>query len=172
MLKPENEDLTVNLEACLAEIERYAGRFGWDQPAKLFAIVPTARLLAAEPSLRSQLVETVPGGYSSVEQEFLSGSNLLDDLAAISWPPTVDGCALVVERCFLTREYEADIPQDEIEAADFVANHPYRQDLRIVAGALRTGQVSCVARLRTNPGEIMHGDMAPALTTALACTLK
>lgn len=173
MLKSENDDLTACFEACLLEIERFAGRFGWDQPAKLFALVPTAKLLAAEPSLRGQIIEMMPGGFSSIEQEnFHSQDNLLDDLARLTWPPTVDGCALVMERCFLTREYESDIPEDPVQAADFVANHPHRQDLRLVAAALRTGQISCVARLRTNPDEIMHGDLAPALTTALANTLK
>ena len=43
------------LAAALIEVERHVGRSGWDQPARLFALVPTAELIAAEPSLARRL---------------------------------------------------------------------------------------------------------------------
>ena len=43
------------LVAALLEIERHVGHGGWDAPARLFALVPTEQLLAAEPSLAAQL---------------------------------------------------------------------------------------------------------------------
>ena len=35
------------LTAALLEIERHVTHGGWDQPARLFALVPTAELVAA-----------------------------------------------------------------------------------------------------------------------------
>lgn len=40
--------------ACL-EIDEYAAGLGWDKPARLFALVDTARLKKQEPRLASQL---------------------------------------------------------------------------------------------------------------------
>lgn len=168
-----DQDRQAALEACLLEIERYSAKFGWDQPARLFALVPTAELLASSPELAGQIEETTPGSFSSVEQEgFQSGTDLFSDLVNLSWPEAVSGCALVTERAFLSNEFEGDIPEDPAEAADFVANHPRRQDLRIVAGVLRGGHATCVARLKSQPDELLHGDLVPALTSVLAHTLS
>ena len=160
------------LGAALVEIERHVSKLGWDQPARLFALVPTAELLTAEPTLRGQLHETMPGAFSSIEQdEYRSGDDLLSDLAAISWPPSVHGAALATERAFLTADHEAEIPDDPAAAADFVAHHPDRQDIRLVAGALRSGETFAVARLRTNPDELLSGpELVPALVKALHLT--
>ena len=168
-----NSDSSASLEACLLEIERYAGRFGWDQPARLFALVPTAELLASSPELADQITENSPGSFSSVEQEdFHSSTDLFSDLINLTWPSAVKGCALVTVRAFLSSEYEGQIPEDPAQAADFVTNHPERQDLRIVAGALRDGTSICIARLRKQPEEILHGDLVPALTAVLKQTLN
>ena len=43
------------LIAGLMDIERHVGGLGWDQPARLFALVPTAELIAAEPHLAEHL---------------------------------------------------------------------------------------------------------------------
>ena len=37
------------LATAVLEIERHAAEAGWDQPARLFALVETARLVAREP---------------------------------------------------------------------------------------------------------------------------
>ena len=39
------------LVASLMEIERHVAGLGWDQPARLFALVPTVELIEAEPQL-------------------------------------------------------------------------------------------------------------------------
>lgn len=170
---PETGQTTEALAAALVEIERHVGNFGWDQPARLFALVPTAHLLATEPSLKGQLRQSMPGAFSSIEQEdFRSSTDLLTDLTHLSWPQTVHGVALATERSFLTTEFEADIPDDPAAAADYVANHPNRQDIRVVAGVLRGGQSRTVARLKTNPQDLLMGeDLVPALTKALHYTL-
>ena len=91
---------TDALVAALAEIERHVAHAGWDTPARLFALVPTAELLAAERSLAGQLAApTAPDALSSIEQDgFHAGDDVVDALARISWPPTVFGAALVLER--------------------------------------------------------------------------
>ena len=43
------------LTRAVLEIDEYASGLGWDQPARLFALVDTAKLRAQEPRLASQL---------------------------------------------------------------------------------------------------------------------
>lgn len=172
----DHDQPTEALLAGLVEIEHFVGAAGWDQPARLFALVPTVELIAAEPALADQLLVTSPDALSSVEQdEFRPGTDLMSALAQIGWPASVAGCAVVTERSFLPAELEAELPADPQLAAEFVANHQARCDLRVVAGALRTATgivTHCVARLATNPEDLLMGaDMVPALSQAVAWTL-
>lgn len=162
------------LIAALLEVERHVGRLGWDQPARLFSLVRTADLLAAEPSLAEHLAGAMPDGYSSIEQEdFHSGSDLGETLARIAWPPSVAGCVLALERVFLPSSVEVALPDDPDAAAELVAGHPQRMDLRVVVGATRDGQRHAVARVRGEDGDILSGpDLVPALADALAHTLE
>lgn len=160
------------LVAALLEVERHVAEAGWDQPARLFALVPTAELIAAEPSLAAQLgADHLPGHLSSIEQEgFHEGRDLVSALAHIAWPPSVTGCALAVERSFLAAGLEGQIPDEG--AAEFVATHPDRHDVRVVAGAVRGGARHSVARLRKQPAELLGGAaLVPGLAAALATTL-
>lgn len=176
MLK-QTDQLAEALLAALIEIERFVGRGGWDQPARLFALVPTAELLASEPGLAGQLTVTSEDALSSIEQDdFRPGTDLLTALGQIVWPASVAGCALATERSFLPADAEATIPDDLLLAAEYVANHPQRRDLRVVAGAVRgpggTTITHCVGRLASNPEDLLVGaDMVPALTQAVAWTL-
>lgn len=163
------------LEAVLLDIEKHVAHLGWDQPARLFALVPTAELLAAEPSLAEALGREAsdPDGLTAVEQEgFNTGADLLDDLQRVAWPAGVVGCALSVERVFVPASVESDIPDDPDAAAAFVNHHDLRQDLRVVAGVTRAGTAHALARLKTAPDEVLSGpDLVPGLLTALAHTL-
>lgn len=160
------------LVAALLEVERHVGRSGWDQPARLFALVPTGDLIAAEPRLADQLTGA-PDGLSSIEQEdFVPGDDLAETLAGIAWPQTVAGCVLAVERAFLPPDAEAELPADPDSAALFVAAHPRRLDLRVVVGVHRDGASHGVARVRGEDGDLLGGtDLVPALAAALAHTL-
>lgn len=165
------------LVAALLEIERHVAHGGWDQPARLFALVPTAELLAAEPTLAPQLARSdgIPeGALSSVEQDgFHTGGELVDDLELIAWPPTVHGCAVAVERLFVPPHVEADIPDDPDAASSFVSDHPDRRDVRVVVGVTRTGARYGLARVRTNPDDLLAGDdLVPGLSSALSRTLS
>lgn len=159
----------------LVDVETHVGRGGWDQPAQLFALVDSARLAAAEPHLAAQLdTDLPPGSLSAVEQD---GFNLGSDLAAtfgrIQWGPDVAGCALAVERAMVPAEVESDLPADPAAAAEAVAKHPRRMDLRIVAGVLRDGSRHAVARLADRPDELVSGtDLVPGLQELLALTFE
>ena len=163
------------LQAALLDIERHVAHLGWDQPARLFALVSTAELLSAEPALAEQLGGAATAdSLTSVEQdEFHAGHDLAGDLERIAWPPGVLGCALAVERVFVPPAAELQIPDDADAAADFVNHHPDRQDVRVVAGVLRTGETHGFARLKTQPDELLSGtELVPGLARALARTLE
>lgn len=165
------------LQTVLLEIEGHVGRLGWDQPARLFALVNTDDLLTAEPTLAEALASGRrgdPASLTAVEQdEFHAGNDLLEDLERVAWPASVLGCALSVERVFVPASVEGQIPEDSAEAADFVAHHPERQDLRVVVGVTRAGASHGFARLKTQPDELLSGtDLVPGLARALARTLE
>lgn len=164
------------LIAALAEIDRHVGAAGWDQPARLFALVPTRTLMEAEPALAAQLDR--PGGvdpdaFSSVEQDgFHTGDDVLEALERIQWPDTVHGAALSLERLFLPVGVDVDLPDDPDEAASVVAAHEDRQDVRVVVGVLRSGDRYGLGRVRTHPDDLLAApDLVPGLATALARTL-
>jgi hypothetical protein len=159
----------------LVDVEKVVGRAGWDQPARLFALVGTAELLASEPSLAEQAGDSprADDALSAVESDgFELGPDLYDTLAHIGWGPQVQGCVLALERTMVPADVEDEVPADPQAAALFVARHPRRMDLRVVAGALRDGSHHVVARLADRPDELLAGqDMVPGLTAALAMTL-
>ncbi|GAB3928883.1 hypothetical protein GCM10011575_13640 [Microlunatus endophyticus] len=167
------------LAAALIELERHIGQAGWDQAPRLFALVNTDSMLAAEPQLATQLGlrGSAEGGHpdalTAVEQDqFRPGEDLLADLSTIFWPETVFGCALSLESTFLPSGADADIPDDPALAAAYVAQHEQRLELRVVMGVDRAGNTHGVARLRNDPDELLGSpDLVPGLTEALAQTL-
>ncbi|CAI9410665.1 MULTISPECIES: PPA1309 family protein [Aestuariimicrobium] len=165
---------TNTLIAALAEIERHVSRAGWDQPARLFALVRTDVLIQQEPSLAAHLTAGSPDSLSSIEQEdFVLGDSLFATLSRIQWPATVAGCALALERSFLPPALDSQIPSDPAAAEEFVHHHPQRQDARVVVGALRDGTQHGLGRLLSHPDELLGGDdFVPGLATALLGTLR
>lgn len=167
------------LAAALIELERHVGEGGWDQAPRLFALVNTDSVIAAEPQLAAQLGlrGSAEGGHpdalTAVEQDhFRPGEDLLEDLAAIFWPETVHGCALSLESTFLPPGAEADIPDDPDLAAQYVSTHEDRLELRVVIGVDRDGHTHGVARMRSEPDELLGSpDLVPGLTDALIRTL-
>ena len=161
------------LVAALVEVERHVGRSGWDQPARIFALVPTREFIAAEPSLAAQFAAANPDGFTSIEQDdFHAGDDLAETLARLVWPPTVTGCVLALERAFLPADAEAQLPDDPSQAAQVVAEHPRRLDLRVVVGVTRDGARHAVARIRSAEQELLEGaELVPALADALSHTL-
>ncbi|GAA4888690.1 PPA1309 family protein [Tessaracoccus lubricantis] len=162
------------LIACIMDVERHVSSSGWDQPARLFALVTTSTLLEAEPQLRGRVPETFPDALTAIEQdEFHAGDDLFERLRSIYWPDTVEGCALALERAFLPPQYEKDIPDDPDDAATFVMKHPAKTDVRVVVGVLRGGDKHGLARLQSNPDDLLGAeDLVPGLADALLNTFR
>lgn len=162
------------LIACLADIERHVSDNGWDQPARLFALVATSTLLEVEPQLKGRVPETAEDALTAVEQEdFASGVDVLKRLQQIFFPETVDGVAIALERTFLPPKFEDEIPDDPEAAVDFVMQHAEKIDVRVVVGVLRDGTQHGLARLVSNPEDLLGAaDLVPGLTEALNHTLE
>lgn len=180
------------LSTCVREVVEFVDAAGWDQPPQLFALVPTAELAAAEPALAGQLTDAeltpvaqdeLPAGEAGTAPELDAA------LASITWPPAVAGCALVQEIVILPPDAERELDRlgDEHSVLEHAARHPERQEARLVAGVLRTGQALCLLQLRPggSPGKgndgdasaprpspelLEHPDLAPNLLAALRTT--
>ncbi|THA24608.1 hypothetical protein E4198_07490 [Streptomyces sp. RKND-216] len=174
---------TSPLTRAVLEIDEYAAGLGWDQPARLFALVDTARLRAEEPGLAEQLGvqasdEEQPGvlALTPVEQDELPPGTPLDEfLGTIGWPDAVAGCALTIERLMLPPSAEDSAPEDMDEAglSRWVAEHPERQEVRMTVGVLRDGARESALRLREKDAstEVLTGaGLVPGLADALAST--
>ncbi|MGZ5399039.1 MAG: PPA1309 family protein [Nocardioides sp.] len=171
-------DADPALAAAVLEIETHVADAGWDQPARLYALVDTGRLAAQEPTLAESMGLAEPsaqGSFTPIEQDPLRADQLLESvLEQIVWPPEVTGCAAVVERLVLPPDADGDIPDDPAAAEEFARDHPDRQEVRIVAGATRAGSTYCALRLRAHddPQSVVAGiDLVPALLQLLATTL-
>lgn len=163
---------TDALTAALTEIDRFLGADGWGLSPRLFALVPTLDLMVAEPSLAGQLSAGSEDSLSSIEQEdFHPGDRVERALGRILWPPSVMGAAVSLERVFLPADEEAGVPENPEEAVRYVASHPHRQDLRVVAGAMRDGAHFAVARVLGHPDDLLGAEnLAPSLEAALLGT--
>ncbi len=168
--------MTDPLPRLVREIENHVAGAGWDQGARLFALVPTAELLAREPGLAALLGAAVDDALTPVEQEELPDHASIEELlGGLAWPADVAGAALVVERVVLPPEAEADLPDDEGAALAVLADHPLRQDVRLAVATLRDGTRSAAMRFRLHddPVQVLVGpDLVPGLADALAATLE
>lgn len=170
------------LSSLLREIENHVADGGWDQGARLFALVPTRELLDREPGLAAVLGLAPDGSaggglgeITPVEQEELPDHATLEELlGGLAWPADVAGAALVVERVVLPPEAEADLPADETSALAVLAAHPLRQDVRLAVATMRDGSRSAAMRFRLHDDAaavLVGPDLVPGLTEALASTL-
>lgn len=169
MSAAHGDDLAAALPGAAREVEEFVAAAGWDQPTQIFALVPTEQLLAAQPSLAAELdAESV---LTPIAQESLPAEDLAEALARIEWPDQVVGCALVQEIVVLPPEAEAGLPtDDDEEARRAAAEHPDRQEARLVAAVLRVGNETCVLRLRESGGDgelVQDPSLAPNLLRAL-----
>ena len=181
-LSPElTQDLDVDpaLATAVLEIEAHIAAGGWDQPARLYALVDTAQLVVREPALASAMgldSSSAQGSLTAIEQDQLSPERPLETvLESIVWPANVAGCAAVVERLVLPPDADADIPDDPSRAEEFAREHPDRQEVRIVAGVTRTGSTYCALRLRAHDDAqsvVGGGDLVPGLLALLGATLE
>lgn len=172
-------DVDPALAAAVLEIETHIAEAGWDQPARLYALVETARLVEREPALAAAMGlddAAAQGSLTPVEQDQLAPDDPLEQvLESVTWPPSVSGCAAVVERLVLPPGVDADLPEDPAAAEEFAREHPDRQEVRIVAGATRGGSTYCALRLRAHDDDqsvVGASDLVPGLLQLLVATLE
>ncbi|MCD9199051.1 PPA1309 family protein [Aeromicrobium wangtongii] len=160
------------LRQAALEIERHVAAEGWDQPPRLFALVPTADLIAREPALADQL-SSDPASITPIEQELDHDRELEDLLTEIEWPDSVIGCAAVIERIMLPPEAEESLPQDPDALLAAAAAHPDRREVRLVAAVTRGKQAHSAVRAKEPAdAELLEGpDLVPGLIEHLRDTL-
>jgi hypothetical protein len=171
-------DIDPALAAAVLEIESHIADNGWDQPARLYALVDTAQLVEREPQLAAAMGLDAPseeGSLTPIEQDPVDPHQMLEQvLESIVWPDEVTGCAAVVERLVLPPDADEAIPADPAEAQEFAREHPDRQEVRIVAGATRHGATYCALRLRAHDDDqsvVGGADLVPGLLALLGATL-
>ncbi len=173
---PQVDEVLVD---AVREIEAHAAAAGWDQPARLYALVPTSDLLAREPALAAAMGvddAAAAGSLTPVEQDGLAPETPLETvLEQIMWPADVFGCAAVVERLVLPPSVDQSLPADPVEAERYAAQHPEREEVRIVAGATRAGSTYCALRMRSHDDALSvveAPDLVPTLLQLVRGTLE
>jgi len=174
---PDTPQVDPHVRAAAREIEAHAAGSGWDQSAKLFALVPTSDLLAREPGLAAALgiTEAEAGSLTPVEQDTVADHPLEETLEQIMWPAEVFGCAAVVERLVLPPSADDAMPEDDRAVQEYAETHPDRQEVRIVAAATRDGATYCTLRMRAHDDDlsVLEGvDLVPGLLELLQGTLS
>jgi hypothetical protein len=173
----EAQPVTDPLAIAALDTERHVAAAGWDQPARLFALVRTADLLEREPQLSNQMghADRAEGALTAIEQEGLPATSSLETLLGrIAWPAEVDGCAFAVERIVVPPDAERDLPHHSERAVEALAAHPDRKDMRLLVAVLRDGSSICLLRQRDHDSDdaVATGrDIAPGLVEALRSTL-
>ncbi|TWE09401.1 hypothetical protein BKA23_3103 [Rudaeicoccus suwonensis] len=172
---PSVRPLLSPLGECAVETERHVAAAGWDQAPRLFAIATNAGLLEREPALAAQLGAADPAAYSTIEQDGVPHTSSIESLLRqLAWPPEVDGVALALERIVVPPEAERDLPDNPTEAAEALAAHPDRSDVRLLVAVLRSGESICLLRQRAHDSDdkvAIGNDIAPGLVHALSTTL-
>ncbi|MFF0608119.1 PPA1309 family protein [Nocardia tengchongensis] len=186
------------LYRCIREVAEYVDGEGWDRPPQMFALVPTADLVAAEPALLDQLDEKdalTPIAQEPFPEDIMGEADAmaLDEfLGTTSWPDSVEGCVLVQQIVVLPPTAEQSLDEAiapllaDRDAADQAGRqaaltHAERRDARLFVGVLRDG--TSLSLLQVRPAEDEEdpfGDLelrtapnlAPNLVEALRHTLE
>ncbi|MFT4188134.1 MAG: PPA1309 family protein [Aeromicrobium sp.] len=166
------------LRRAALEVEAHVAAEGWDQPPRLFALVRTADLVASQPGLAEQLGDGSDGSFTPVEQDGVPVDPGFEEaLTRLSWPDSVHGCAVALERVMLPPSAQEDLPADPALVAEAAAAHPDREDVRLVAAVLRGGKAHTTVRRRaagegSDDSDLLEGpDLVPELVALLDQTL-
>ncbi len=167
----------TRLRRTVLEIEAHVAAAGWDQPSRLYALVPTQELVTAEPALAARLGSNLSAAatFTPVEQEDVAARQLERLLAEICWPPRVAGCAAALERVVLPTGTEQRLLDEDADLERVPAEHPDRQEVRLVAAVTRDGHGHCAVRMRAYDCDdaVLDGpDLVPGLLSLLAGTLE
>ena len=173
-------DVDPALAAAVLEIETHISEAGWDQPARLYALVETARLVEHEPALAAAMgldSSAAQGSLTPVEQDQLAPDSPLERvLESVTWPPSVSGCAAVVERLVLPPEVDAEIPEDPAASgASSPASTPTGRRCGSWPAPRVEGRRTVHCRMRAHDDDLSvvgASDLVPGLLQLLAATLE
>ncbi|MFG1791405.1 PPA1309 family protein [Nocardia sp. NPDC049149] len=194
-MTPADLHAELVLARSVREVAEFVDAEGWGKPPQMFALVPTADLVAAQPELLDELdegAELTPVAQELFPDDVTGGSMALDEiLATMSWPPAVLGCVLVQEIVVLPPDAESALDDALVplladhEAADAAARaaaeaHPDRREARLFAAVLREGASLSLLQVRPEDDADEFADMdlrtypnlAPNLIDALHATLE
>ncbi|WP_069163521.1 PPA1309 family protein [Nocardia altamirensis] len=194
-MTPADLHAELVLARSVREVAEFVDAEGWGKPPQMFALVPTADLVAAQPELLDELdegAELTPVAQELFPDDVTGGSMALDEiLATMSWPPAVLGCVLVQEIVVLPPDAESALDDALVplladhEAADAAARaaaeaHPDRREARLFAAVLREGASLSLLQVRPEDDADEFADMdlrtypnlAPNLIEALHATLE
>jgi hypothetical protein len=159
------EETTHALSATVREIEAHAAESGGTGRPRSTHWCRPPSWSSRSPRLPDALGLTAESrGFTPIDQELPADAVLEDALGQIMWPDGVVGCAAVVERLVLPPSADEHIPEDREAAASYAAEHPERQELRMVGAALRDGTTWCAYRFRSHddPSQVVTGpDLVP-----------
>ncbi|MFL0459371.1 PPA1309 family protein [Kytococcus sedentarius] len=176
---PERADLPhADLLQVAQETEQHVAADGWGQRERVFALVPTADLVAAEPSLADALAGA--GRYSSIEQELPEGVELEEYLGRLAWPRSVTGCALAVERLRAAPAAEGETAGEASDAASGggagdTASGTGTEPVRLLVVATREGERFTLVRFAAHDSDdavAVGAEVGTDLQAALGTTLE
>lgn len=181
---PNGDGPQAALTQALVKIEQQVDQLGWDRPVVVFALARTLSVLDNDPALAKLLppearseAEQNPQALTAVVQDSLPPAQTLEELlAAITWPEYVEGAAICTESTVVPKEVEEQALgiADAGERQEFLTSHPEHQDMRVLAGVLRSGESWTLMRARgvDGPSDLLQGEnLVPQLVDGLRATL-
>lgn len=174
--------LQASLERTLVEIEGHIDQLGWDRPVAVFALARTLAVRDTDPEVARLLppealqeAQANPMALTAVLQEELPAASTLEELlGALAWPEHVEGAAVCAESTVVPAEVEQQALSlaDAQQRDELLRTHPERQDVRILAAVLRSGESWCVMRVR-GQDELLQGEsLVPQLVAGLRGTFS
>jgi hypothetical protein len=163
----EVTDANNPLAVAVLEAESDRERDGWGKPPQLYALVGKAAVMAADPKLGAEIGAAPEGSLIPIKQEPLPSGEPLEVLAKVSWPGDVTGCVLVTELVVLPPEAEAEGPPDPAKVEKWARDYPGGRPARLAVGVSRSGDYTCVLRMKGDDSVQLDPRLADDLVTAL-----
>jgi len=146
--------IQVALLMATVEAESHVDVRGWGGQPHLFALTEKTS------------GDGRPDVLVPVEREPLPHGDLIEVLAGLGWPADVVGCVLVAELAAVPDE----VPIDPAAAGQWADAHPDGRPARLAVGVCRSGEHTCVLRLKGDDDIQVRPEYAAELVAALLGT--
>ena len=173
-------DVDPALAAAVLEIEGHVAGTGWDQPARLYSLVETARIVAREPALARAMgldEAAAAGSLTPVEQDQLRPDQPLEQVLETITLARRRGRVRRGRRAAgaAARRRRAGRPTTPPRPSASPGSTPGGTRCGSWPGATRAGSTYCALRLREHDDDqsVVAGiDLVPALLQLLRVTLE